>query len=73
MTKETGGTAFPVQSVYVEDLDTNSRGMTLRDYFAAKALQTGYQVVKECYVIDKDELAKWCFEMADAMLKAREQ
>jgi len=32
-------TAFPVQSIYIEDQDTNSRGMTLRDYFAAKALQ----------------------------------
>jgi hypothetical protein len=31
--------AFPVQSIYVEDQDTNSRGMTLRDYFAAHAMQ----------------------------------
>jgi hypothetical protein len=72
MTKETGGPAFPLHNHGVQTLGMHISGMTLRDYFAAKALQTGYQVVKDCYVIDKDELAKWCFEMADAMLKARE-
>jgi hypothetical protein len=35
---KTGGPAFPVQSVYIEDQETNSHGMTLRDYFAAKAM-----------------------------------
>jgi hypothetical protein len=73
--KETGGPAFPqveLNRTTGQPCDQHF-GMTLRDYFAAKALQTGYQVVKDCYVIDKDELAKWCFEMADAMLKARQQ
>ena len=35
--------AFPSQSVYIEDQETNSRGMTLRDYFAAKAMPICYQ------------------------------
>jgi hypothetical protein len=69
MTDKTGGPAFPHTNHYGHKM----HGITTRDYFAAKALQTGYQVVKDYYVIDKDELAKWCFEMADAMLKAREQ
>ena len=59
--------AFPVQSVYIEDQETNSRGMTLRDYFAAKAMQA---------LIDNDglfsEIPTQAYELADAMLKARE-
>ena len=47
-----------------------SPGMTLRDYFAAKALQGGCSSVDvEC--VNKPVFAKWCYEMADAMLKAR--
>lgn len=64
--------AFPVQSVYIEDQETNSRGMTLRDYFAAKAMQ-GYcsnqQHTSSCTV---GLTADCAYEMADAMLKARE-
>ena len=47
-------------------------GMTLRDYFAAKAMQS--------YLLDKDrdsftfeQWANAAYEMADAMLKARGQ
>ena len=44
--------------------------MTLRDYFAAKAMQ-GFQ---EQWVYDNsDEIANKAYAMADAMLKAREQ
>jgi hypothetical protein len=51
----------------------NPQGMTLRDYFAAKAMQ-GYcsnqQHTSSCTV----ELTADCaYEMADAMMKAREQ
>ena len=59
--------AFPVQSVYIEDQETNSRGMTLRDYFAARAMQA---------LIDNDglfsEIPTQAYDLADAMLKARE-
>jgi hypothetical protein len=77
MTDKTGGPAFPQHTLEPNPNGGEPRivwqeGMTLRDYFAAKAMQTGYLVVKDYSVIDKDELAKWCFEMADAMLKARE-
>lgn len=43
-------------------------GMTLRDYFAAKAM---LGVAHEALEID--EIAVWAYKMADAMLKAREQ
>jgi hypothetical protein len=46
-------------------------GMTLRDYFAAKAMQG----LLACPQGDgtKESYAKWVYEYADAMLKAREQ
>ena len=49
---------------------TDMTGMSLRDYFAAKAMQaelTGYQ--GEWY----DRVAKEAYKMADAMMKAREK
>lgn len=45
-------------------------GMTLRDYFAAKALQG--QVAHWNDTSDADLLAARCYSFADAMLKARE-
>lgn len=69
--------AFPVQSIYIEDQETNSRGMTLRDYFAAKAMQA---IINETSInvgpnAQADDLwnAKVAYRYADAMLKAREQ
>jgi len=40
--------------------------MTLRDYFAAKAMQ-GVMA----RTTDQSGIARWPYEMADAMLKAR--
>jgi hypothetical protein len=68
MSTETGGHAFPAMHF---DLTEHEHGMTLRDYFAAKAMDVGMNEIKDYYGIDKDAVAKWCFEMADAMLKAR--
>jgi hypothetical protein len=61
-------TAFPVQSVYIEDQETNSRGMTLRDYFAAKAMQVLLPNEETDILSD----AKFAYKVADAMMKARE-
>jgi len=54
-----------------------STGMTLRDYFAAKALTTMfYPAIMESIRTDVDlncdKVAEFAYEMADAMLKARE-
>jgi hypothetical protein len=51
-----------------------SNGMSLRDYFAAKALQgfIAYATAKGIYVPPDDELANASYQLADAMLKARE-
>lgn len=66
-----GGPAYPVQSIYVEDQDTNSRGMSLRDYFAGQAMQALLREAnpkKGMWYLD----ANTAYEIADEMLKARE-
>lgn len=75
----TGGPAFPAQHF---DLTDAEHGMTLRDYFAAKAMQglmSGrwksdiHGATYYVYRADADEWAKSAYHFADAMLKAREQ
>ena len=61
--------AFPVFPETGSGHASAFQGMTLRDYFAAKAMQ-GFQ---EQWVYDNsDEIASKAYTMADAMLKARE-
>jgi hypothetical protein len=53
------------------------RGMTLRDYFAAKAMQSDIsnataEIKFEIGHWDLDAIATRAYEMADAMMKARE-
>lgn len=67
-TIETGGPAFPSHGSMGE---VAHEGMTLRDYFAAKALQGG--LAHNRPVADAEGWAKWAYKMADAMLKARSQ
>jgi len=50
---------------------TSENGMTLRDYFAAKAMQ-GTLAMNNGGSMSKREIAKWCYQMADAMMEARE-
>jgi len=48
-------------------------GMTLRDYFAAKAMQ-GFcaSPIEEAWGADANVIAQWAYTQADAMLVARE-
>jgi hypothetical protein len=61
--------AFPAPSGVAHITD---QGMTLRDYFAAKALQVFYKDLVGDESTHPDSVAYWCYLMADAMLKARE-
>ena len=45
------------------------QGMTLRDYFAAKAMQGS--LASDDDINYPDKFAEWCYEIADAMLKER--
>ena len=64
----TGGPAFPTFGWDEKDRAYKMHGMTLRDYFAAKALPRVMQDGKSF-----SEIAEDAYDMADAMLKAREQ
>jgi hypothetical protein len=65
--------AFPYQHKNpTSGLTTESEGMTLRDYFAAKAMQGVIAATPAQIQIEEPHLAKWSYKMADAMLKARE-
>jgi len=57
--------AFPINA------RTTKEGMTLRDYFAAKAMQS-YLNGDDRDSFTFDEWAKVSYQMADAMMKARE-
>lgn len=65
--KETGGPAFPGVDYANQFGKKNPEGMTLRDYFAAKALQG---ILFEG--LTENETARHAYELADAMLAARE-
>ena len=67
MSKETGGPAFPVHY----GGGRNFEGMTLRDYFAAKAMQGCIGDATRPPAYTYADKAKYAYEMADAMMKAR--
>lgn len=71
-TPKNGGPAFPVNSD--NHAPIASTGMTLRDYFAAKAMAVVWSEIPDD--VDRDfallRLGIYAYEMADAMLKARE-
>lgn len=73
-TKETGGPAFPLANSHKELNATNwedANGMTLRDYFAAKAM-LGIFASGAIYQSDSVErISKDAYELADAMIEAR--
>ena len=67
-----GGPAFPITHAGNTCATT---GMTLRDYFAAKAMEgfIAYATHKGIYAPPDEELANVSYQLADAMLKARGQ
>lgn len=75
--KNTGGQAFPCYergSAGAGPLELTDPGMTLRDYFAAKAMQG--LLAQSCGTAmggDPINGAQYAYAMADAMLKARHQ
>ena len=83
MREKTGGAAFPTPRFMVDDesrilgFSINTDGMSLRDYFAAKAMPVliANFLEKELDQVDPigwmDGLAMDAYSMADAMLKER--
>jgi len=71
----TGGPAFPVLHWISGESTGAEEGMTLRDYFAAKALPGLMGRVWSSHKGTDEELidlwARYSYDIADAMLKAR--
>jgi len=82
MNEESGGPAFPVNyesKTGYPPLETTYaqhwQGMTLRDYFAAKAMQSFIESGRAVGIGGEEFdriISHWSYETADAMLKARE-
>ena len=66
MKKNTGGPAFPVNGC-------GSDGMTLRDYFAAKAMQGEIMATAGEPAPDPTIVSDYAYKIADAMIKEREK
>ena len=75
--------AFPVEMIYTQE-NEKFNGMALRDYFAAKAMPVALKTLMHDYTRDDDNwygqhaidnkmLAELSYEMADAMMKARQE
>ena len=74
--------AFPVEMIYTQE-NEKFNGMTLRDYFAAKAMQMEMQSTKEYYNKGQCDVSEWrelfvniaehAYDMADEMMIAREE
>lgn len=67
MSAKDGGPAFPST---ISDDSLHVGGMSLRDYFAAKAMQG--LMASPADPESMEVAAKWSYNLADAMLKARE-
>lgn len=77
--RNNGGPAFPAQHF---DLTESEHGLSMRDYFAAKAMQ-GLMASDLVPAITKDAaehgfqrldgIASFAYSLADAMLKARNE
>ncbi|EQA1588766.1 hypothetical protein RBQ08_RS03205 [Enterobacter hormaechei] len=75
--KNDGGYAFPMEATDATAWRDCNQGMTLRDYFAAKALSGWLASYPESCTHpivagNADEVAKHSYMLADAMLRARE-
>ena len=63
--------AFPVEMIYTQE-NEKFNGMTLRDYFAAKAMQ-GFAAMSDVDGFSSvEDMAKMSYKWADAMMKVRQ-
>ena len=66
-----GGPAFPM-GYHPEGSNNDHFGMTIRDVFAAAALQGLLSSIEPNQLWSGEDVAVTCYRTADAMLKARE-
>ena len=70
MTKETGGPAFPrpASEAHQHGMHSPQEGISMRDYFAAKAMQS---LITVQFQTKQPQSVETASEWADAMLEAR--
>jgi len=69
----TGGPAFPCDlTMYDQEVVDTMQGMTLRDYFAAKAMQSILAREHGRATTTLEFVGNYAYQYADAMLKARQ-
>lgn len=73
---DNGGDAFPKLDCSWKNSDgdlqhSHDGGMSLRDYFAAKAMQAAATNPRGADGFTFEQRASWAYQQADAMLKAR--
>lgn len=80
MTTRDGGPAFPVETYELRRGGMNpptkvhNAGMSLRDWFAGQAVQgLVSQSIGSALTSDLTQGARWAYNMADALLVAREE
>ena len=67
-----GGPAFPTDGEsQIGNALWHHSGMTLRDYFAAKAMQAAATSPDGTDGFTFEQRANWAYQQADAMIKAR--
>lgn len=66
-----GGPAFPLQSIG-PDFVPGYAGMTLRDWFAGQAISGACCPAPDGWSLPPQDHAAWAYEIADAMIAARE-
>mgnify|MGYP003342480348 CR=1 FL=1 len=71
-TVKDGGPAFPTEVWDSEGVPQHTEGMTLRDYFAAKATQA-FLSKDSSFTCPDEIIAQDAYNAADAMLKARKK
>lgn len=74
MNKNDGGPAFPSERREGPGGIPGGEGMSLRDYFAAKAMNVRLEAARSCDFQGDwaGKIAELSYMLADAMLKARE-
>ena len=65
--------AFPTEHAIAGTMDFKADGMDLRDYFAAKAMQSLIALCHKKFDVAKDKelIVQDAYEIADAMMKER--
>ena len=73
MTTDTGGPAFPSGTDFYggSNKEYGKRGLTLRDYFAAKVMQGLISSIRAGETWSNSEIARLAYMTAEAMLKER--